>query len=74
MQSIFGGVLQSLDDIIIWISSVANDVQGIFAHLDFTVLYDWLPSDIVSVITAVLAVLFILAIFGLIRRVLFFLG
>lgn len=74
MQSIFGGVLLAIEDIIDWISSTANTVQGLFADIDFTVLYDWLPADIVSVITAVLLVLFALAIFGLLRRLLFFMG
>lgn len=70
----FGNVLTILDDIINWIESTFDRINSIFSDVDFTILYDWLPSDIVAVITAVIVVLLFLAIFGILRRVLFFLG
>lgn len=70
----FGNVIQSLDSIVDWIESTVETISGIFSDVDFTILYNWLPSDIVAVITAVIAVLLFLALFGILRRLLFFLG
>lgn len=70
----FGNVLSSLQDIVEWIEGAVQTVEGIFSDLDFTILYNWLPADIAAVITAVIAVLLFLAIFGILRRLLFFLG
>lgn len=70
----FGNVLSGLDDIVTWIENTAQTVSGIFSDVDFTILYSWLPNDIVAVITAVIAVLLFLAVFGILKRVLFFLG
>lgn len=70
----FGNVINSLQGIVDWIESTVGTISGVFSDVDFTILYSWLPSDIVGVITAVIAVLLFLALFGILRRVLFFLG
>ena len=70
----FGSVLNSLESIVEWIDSTVETISGIFSDVDFTVLYSWLPNDIVAVITAVIAILLFLALFGILRRLLFFLG
>lgn len=70
----FNNVLNALEDIVDWISDTFDRISSIFADVDFTILYNWLPSDIVAVITAIIAVLLFLAVFGLLRRILFFLG
>lgn len=70
----FNNVLGSLNDIVEFVSDTFESISSIFADVDFTILYSWLPSDIVGVITAIIAVLLFLALFGLLRRLLFFLG
>lgn len=70
----FGNVLNGIQDIVDWITNTVETIEGIFSDVDFTVLYSWLPSDIVAVITAIIAILLFLAIFGLLKRLLFFLG
>ena len=70
----FGDVIQSLNGIVEWIQNTVGTISGIFSDVDFTILYSWLPNDIVAVITAVIAVLLFLALFGILKRVLFFLG
>lgn len=70
----FGNLISSVQGIVDWIESTAETVGGLFSDIDFTVLYSWLPGDIAAVITAVIAVLLVLAVFGLLKRFLFFLG
>lgn len=70
----FGNVINSLQGIVDWIEQTVETISGVFSDVDFTILYSWLPSDIAGVITAVIAVLLFLALFGILRRVLFFLG
>lgn len=70
----FGNVIQSLDSVVEWIENTAEQIGNLFSDVDFTLLYNYFPSDIVAVVTAVIAVLLFLALFGLLRRVLFFLG
>ena len=70
----FGNVIQSLDSVVEWIENTAEQIGNIFSDVDFTLLYSYFPSDIVAVVTAVIAVLLFLALFGILRRVLFFLG
>lgn len=70
----FGNVLNSLESIVGWIEDAADSIRGIFTDIDFTLLYSWLPSDIVTVVTTVIACLLVLALFGILRRLLFFLG
>lgn len=70
----FGNPLQTLDAIVDWIENTVETIGNVFADVDFTILYNWLPSDIAAVITLVIAVLLFLALFGILRRLLFFLG
>lgn len=70
----FDNVITGLQGVVDWISNTFDSISSIFADVDFTILYSWLPSDISSVITAIIAVLLFLALFGLLRRILFFLG
>lgn len=70
----FGNPLQTLDGVVQWIQNTAEEITGIFSDVDFSLLYGYFPNDIVAVITAVISVLFLLALFGLLKRVLFFLG
>lgn len=70
----FGSVIDSLSGVVDWIENTVETISGVFSDVDFTVLYSWLPSDIAAVITAIIAILLFLAIFGILRRVLFFLG
>lgn len=70
----FGSVIDSLSGVVDWIENTVETISGVFSDVDFTILYSWLPSDIAAVITAVIAILLFLAIFGILRRVLFFLG
>lgn len=70
----FGNVLSGLEAIVDWIENTAETIAGIFSDVDFSLLYNWLPSDISAVITAVIGVLLFLALFGILRRLLFFLG
>lgn len=70
----FGNVIQSLDSVVEWIENTAEQIGNLFSDVDFTILYNYFPSDIVAVVTAVITVLLFLALFGLLRRVLFFLG
>lgn len=61
-------------NIVTFVLDTIDSIAHIFDDIDFTILYDWLPSDIGAVITVVIGFLFILALFGLLRRLLFFLG
>lgn len=70
----FGNLIGSLDEIVEWIENTVEYIGNIFSDVDFTILYNWLPNDISAVITAVIAVLLFLALFGILRRLLFFLG
>ena len=70
----FGNIIGSLEGIVDWIEGVVETVEGLFSDINFTILYNWLPNDIAGVITAVIAVLLFLAVFGILRRLLFFLG
>ena len=71
---VLGNLLSSLDDIVDWIENTAEQIGHLFSDVDFTLLYSYFPSDIVAVVTAVIAILLFLALFGLLKRVLFFLG
>lgn len=70
----FGNLITGLDEVVEWIQTTAESISSIFADVDFTILYNYFPEDIVAVITAVIAVLLVLALFGLLKRVLFFIG
>lgn len=70
----FGNLITGAEEVVAWIRNTAESIGGIFADVDFTILYNYFPQDIVAVITAVIACLLVLALFGLLKRVLFFLG
>lgn len=70
----FNNILGGLNEIVEFVRDTFESISSIFSDVDFTILYSWLPSDIVAVITAIIAVLLFLALFGLLRRLLFFLG
>lgn len=70
----FGNLLNSVDSIVEWVENTVERIGDIFADVDFTILYNYFPSDIVAVVTTVIGVLLFLALFGLLKRVLFFLG
>lgn len=69
-----GSALNSINSIVNWIKEVISKVSGVFSDVDFSVLYSWLPSDIAGVISAIIVVLLFLALFGLVRKILFFIG
>ena len=70
----FNNILGGLNEIVDFVQDTFESISSIFSDVDFTILYNWLPSDIVAVITAIIAILLFLALFGLLRRLLFFLG
>lgn len=71
---VIGDIAHGFSSIANWITDTISNIGNIFDDIDFTILYDWLPTDIQAVITACIAFLFVLALFGLLRRLLFFLG
>lgn len=71
---VVGDIVSGFASIASWVTSTIRSIGNIFDDIDFTLLYNWLPSDIQAVITACIAFLFVLALFGLLRRLLFFLG
>lgn len=70
----FGDIISSISGIIDFIDSILDTISGIFSDVDFTILYSWLPSDIVAVITAVIAVFIFLGLIGLIKKMILFFG
>lgn len=64
----------SISEIFSHIGEIFSNVQSVFADIDFSILYNWLPSDIASAITACIAVLFFLAIIALVKKIIFFFG
>lgn len=70
----FGSILNGMESIGDWISNAVSSITGIFSDVDFTVLYSWLPGDIVAVISSVIAVLLGLALIGLLKKLILFLG
>lgn len=41
---------------------------NIFQGVNFTILYNWLPTDIANVITTCIGILLVLAVLGLVRK------
>lgn len=70
----FGNVIEGLGDIVAWITDTAQRFESIFSDIDFTLLYNYFPNDIQAVVTSVIVVFLFLALFGILKRVLFFLG
>lgn len=67
-------IIESLDNVYGELADMWLRIVGMFSDVDFTILYDWLPSDIQGVITAVIAVFIFLALIGLIKKAILFLG
>lgn len=70
----FGNIIDVLGDVTTWISNLGDRIINVFSDVDFTLLYDWLPDDIQSVISSVILVLLALALIGLIKKAIIFLG
>lgn len=69
-----GSIIETLSDVISHIGEYWENITGIFSDVDFTVLYNWLPSDIRTVCTAFIAALVFIAFIGLLKKILLFLG
>ena len=70
----FGNIVESVEGVLDWIQTVTNNLNNIFADVDFSILYDWMPSDIQDVIFTVIAVLLVLALIGFIKKAILFFG
>lgn len=70
----FSGLIQGIDDVVSWISGAWTNFAGIFSDIDFDILYNWLPSDIVSAISACIIVLLFIAVISLVKKLVLFLG
>lgn len=71
----FGSYIDGLSEIEEWIENVLSAVGSVFDGVDFSDLFQSiLPSDISNVLSSVLLVMIFLALVGLIRKILIFLG
>lgn len=70
----FSTLIDGIENVVSWISGAWTSFAGIFSDIDFSLLYDWLPSDIQAVVAACITVLFFIAIIGLIKKLVLFLG
>ena len=70
----FGDLISSISGIIDFIDSILETISGIFSDVDFTILYNYFPNDIVAVITAVIAIFIFLGLIGLIKKMILFFG
>lgn len=68
-----GSIITDIESIFNWIQTAINHIGNAF-DVDFTILYSWLPRDIVVVISAVITVLLFLALVGIIKKIIFFMG
>lgn len=66
--------LDTIGDIVSHVEDYWNSIIGIFADIDFSVLYNWLPIDIQGVITAFIGLLVIIAFIGILKKLILFLG
>lgn len=67
-------VIEYLSDIVSWVTDIWEQIVGMFSDVDFSILYDWLPADIQAVISTCITVLLFLALIGLIKKAILFLG
>lgn len=70
----FGDLIQSLSGIGEWIENTVKQIGNIFADVNLSILYNWLPTDISGVITAVIGVMIVLALIGLLKKLILFFG
>lgn len=69
-----GAIIESVEGVFEWFENAFATFEGIFSDVDFTVLYNWLPSDIQAAITGIIVVLLFLAIIGLVKKIVVFFG
>ena len=67
----FQGLIDVIESMIEWITGVFQNASVVFRGINFAILYNWLPSDIVTVISVVIATLLVLAIFRIVKSLLF---
>lgn len=73
-MSFISDFFTSVADIFDHISDIFDAVQDVFTGINFTVLYNWLPSDIATVITACIVVLIFISLIGIVKKIVFFFG
>lgn len=73
-MQLFGNLIESVNGVLEWFLTLEDRYVAVFADVDFTILYDWLPSDVQFCITGVLVILFVLCIVGLIKKFVVFFG
>lgn len=69
-----GNILNAIENIVDFLENAWTSFTGVFSDIDFTILYNWLPSDIQAAIGAVIAVLLVIAVIQLVKKVILFLG
>lgn len=70
----FGNIIQTIQGIDAWIQDTVQAIGNIFADVNFGVLYSWCPNDIAAVIAAVISVMIVLALIGLLKKMILFFG
>lgn len=70
----FHGMIDTIEDIVSFIIELFKNASHVFRGINFNILYNWLPTDIVIVITTVIGTLLVLAIYKIIKHLLIFLG
>lgn len=68
------GILEYFSDIVDKVTEIWNNIAGMFSDVNFSILYDWLPADVQAVCAAVIAAMVVLALIGLVKRTILFLG
>lgn len=68
------GILEYFSDIVDKVTEIWNNIAGMFSDVNFSILYDWLPADVQDVCAAVIAAMVVLALIGLVKRAILFLG
>lgn len=70
----FGNIIQSIQGIDTWIQNTVQNIGNIFADINFSVLYSWAPNDIQAVVAAIISVMIVLALIGLLKKMILFFG
>lgn len=70
----FGNLIDAIENIVSYITNLFNNASHVFRGINFNILYNWLPQDIVVVISVVISTLLILAVFKIVKHLLIFLG
>lgn len=69
MNEAISSVLEVLDTIANLVAEVVEFVDSLFT-VDFSILYSWLPADIANTFGVIIGLFLILALFGLVKRIL----